>query len=134
MSRFGEHLPGLVLAWEADDPMSVFREEVEDRLTQANDDVLRLAGDQLPADQLPSFFFAFASTRNVWAFSLAFRDSRYSRFSEGSSSRADLKRGFDPLTPSTASAETKMFGAQIKGLSVVETKFDSGLLRITQEG
>ena len=56
MSRFGEHLPALVLAWEADDPMSVFRGEVEDRLTQANADVLRLASDQFPADQLPGFF------------------------------------------------------------------------------
>ena len=37
--------------------MSVFRGEVEDRLTQANEDVLRLPGDQFPAYQLPGFFF-----------------------------------------------------------------------------
>ena len=57
MSRLGEHLPALVLAREANHLASVFRGEVEDRLRQANEDELRLPGDQLPADQLPGFFF-----------------------------------------------------------------------------
>ena len=31
--------------------------EIQDRLMQANEDVLGLASDELPADQLPGFFF-----------------------------------------------------------------------------
>ena len=57
MGRFGEHRFGLVLVGDAHHVASVAGGEVENRLTQANEDVLRLTLDQLPADQLAGFFF-----------------------------------------------------------------------------
>ena len=45
-----------MLAREADHPVSIFHGEVEDRCPQANQDELRLADDQLPADQFSGFF------------------------------------------------------------------------------
>jgi hypothetical protein len=47
----------LVLVGHADHSARIEGWEIQDRLPQANEDVLRLAGDQFPADQFPGFFF-----------------------------------------------------------------------------
>ncbi len=57
MGCLGEDLLGLVFVSDSNHVTRVSRGKIQDRLPQANEDVLSLARDQFPADQLPGFFF-----------------------------------------------------------------------------
>ena len=76
MGCSGEHCLGQVFVGDPHHVTRIVGGEVEDRLREANEDVLRLARNQSLAQQFPSFSLAWASSRNAWARNLEFRTSR----------------------------------------------------------
>ena len=128
MSSLGEHRFGLVLIGKADHVASIEGGKVEDRLPQANEDELCL-----PADQFPGFFSCLGFNQKCLGSELGVASLQVIAIDFGQFFARRLEAGLRSLDAFCRICRNEMFGAQIKGLSVVETKPDCGPLPLRPE-
>ena len=115
MSGLGEHRFGLVLVGDADHAARIETWEIQDRLTQANEDVLGLASNQFPADQLPGFFFSLGFNQECLGakFGVTIFEVNAIDFRQFFTRRLEARlRSLDAFC---RICRDEMFGAQIKG-------------------